>query len=214
MIGSSLIRFRTDPFLLLDTEGESLSLGFARPWQVSWAIATLKGGIEKVTTRYIHFADLDVSAEAAVKTRFDKDKYAKEALPANEVLSELNADLYSDAYRIIWQNGLGYDYWVHCNWMRACGHKPNDSYLTRTIDTHAILKARKKGWTPDITNPESFLRWQYQAVGYVEKGLKTNLTEVGHEMKIEHDYATTHDAESDIRLMFKVFQKAVYDVEF
>ena len=215
MIGSGLTRFSNDTFCAWDCEGEGLSLGFARPWQVAWGLATIKSGLDpaSIKMRYIRWPDLRISPDTARITRFDPVTYNREARPPCEVLGEFNADLYSPAHRGLFQNGLGYDVYVHANWMRACGLKPDFSYLLRSVDTHAILKARKKGWQPDISSPAAFLRWQYQAVGYIEKGLKTNLTEVGQEMGITHDYATTHDAASDIALMAKVWQKAVYEVE-
>lgn len=213
MIGSSLTRYNPS-FLLIDTEAESLNLAFTRPWQVAWGVSSLKE-INFIKTRWIWWDDLCVSRTAAIKTRFDPVAYKAKAQPANEVLTELLIDLLNPLHKIIWHNGLSYDIYAINNWARGCGLPPLDySLLCRSIDTNAILKAQIKGWTPDISSPEAFLAWQYKALDYVEKGLKTNLTQIGQARKVVHDYDKTHDAENDIQLMWKIFKEVVYQVEF
>lgn len=213
MVGNTLTRYHSS-FLCIDTETEGLNLAFHRPWQVAWCTADLKS-IHTIKSRYIWWPDLEVSRTAAIKTRFDPVVYKANARPAREVWDELASDLYNPSYKIVWQNGLGLDVYAINNWARGCGLPPLDySLLCRSIDTNAILKAQIKGWTPDISSPEAFLAWQYKALDYVEKGLKTNLTQIGQARKVVHDYDKTHDAENDIQLMWKIFKEVVYQVEF
>ncbi len=214
MVGNNLLRYHQTGFLIEDTEGESLNLAFTRPWQISWGLADLKQ-IHWIKTRYIWWPDLKVSRGAAAKTRFDPAVYKANARPAREVLDEYLTDRDNPAYRVVFQNGLGYDEYCKRNWERGCGldgPKWGD-HLLRVIDVNAILKARAKGWIPDISSPEAFLAWQYKSVDWIEKGLKTNLTQIGQMRQIEHDYDKTHDAENDIQLMWKIFKEVVYEVE-
>jgi hypothetical protein len=212
MIGSQLLRYHSTGFLCLDTEGESLNVGFTRPWQVAWMLADLKQ-VHWVKTRWIYWADLRVSRGAAIKTRFNPADYARNARPAAEVLAEFRADLLNPAYRPVWQSGLSYDNYAIRNWERGCGVAHDDSYLLRSVDTNPLLKAIVKGWQPDISSPEAFLAWQYKGANWIEKGLRTNLSDVGKARKIEHDYAGTHDAANDILLMYKIFKEIVYELE-
>lgn len=213
MVGSKLTRFATDPLMVTDVEGESLNLAFSRPWQVAWCLADLKQ-IHWTKVRWIWWPDLKVSRGAAIKTRFDPVAYKQKARPAKEVLDEYLVDLRNPAHRIVWMNGLGYDAYAQRNWERGCGVANDDSYLLRSIDLNAILKAQIKGWQPDISSPEAFLAWQYKALDWIEKGLKTNQTQIGQTRKIEHDYAGTHDAGNDTHLTWKITRQVVYEVEF
>ena len=220
-LGSGLNRYYAGDYLCFDIEGESLNLRTSRPWQVAWAIASLQDGIKSMSVVHPYWADLRVSRDAAIKTRFNPVEYAKVATPAEEALAQFNAALYNPIYKVVAQNILGYDLYVHANWCRACKQKPDwetapiqDTHLFRIIDTHAILKARVKSWKPDLSSPEAFLCWQYRSIDFIERGLRTNLEHVGKEMKIDHDYSTTHGAVSDTELLWKIFKRAVYEVEF
>lgn len=213
MVGQGLTRYHQGPFCIWDAEGESLHLRFSRPWQVAWAYTDLKQ-VHWVKSRFIYWKDLAVSRESAIITRFDPAKYKASARPAREVLDEFLTDLNRPDVRPVFQNGLGYDVYAKAAWERGCGVKPDYAYLLRTIDTNPLLKAHIKGWTPDISSPEAFLAWQYKGSAYVERGLKTNLTDVGKARKIEHDYAHTHDAANDVVLLWKILKELVYQVEF
>lgn len=215
MIGNSLHRFHPTGFMLLDTETESLNLRYSRPWQIAWGVCDTKGHFSSIKTRYIWFDDLHVSDDAARITRFDYNVYKAGARPAREVYEEFKVDRDNPEYKVVWQNGLHFDCYVIATLERALGIEPVwPGYLLRSIDTNALIKAQQKGWLPDVSSPEAFLAWQYRAVEWHEKGLKSNLTHAAKARGIEHDYSTTHDAESDIRLMGKVWAKVLYELEF
>lgn len=210
MLGENLVRFKDQKYLIWDLEAEGLNLFYTRPWQIAYAIATLKG-VEKIVTEYIYWEDLNVSKDAARITNFDIRKYKKEAKPAEEVLSKFDELLYSEQYHSLFHNGLNYDVYVHKTWRRLMGRKTDFSYLKRAYDTSAILKGYKKQWTPDFAN---FIKWQYQMNNFIEKGLKTNLTQMGKEFGIKHNYDSLHSADSDIDLTQKVFKETAYKYEF
>lgn len=214
MIGSSLNRYWSGDYVLWDLEAEGLNLAVHRPWQVAWAIASLKDGIKSIHVHYPYWKDLAVSKDAARITRFDPVLYQKRARPAKDVLTEFRAALLDPNSRSIFQSGFGYDSYILDNWCRGVGVPVDHSYLLRAIDTSGILKAKAKGWKPDMSDPQEWMAWQYSAYNWREKGLKTNLTDIGKARQIDHDYSTTHDAESDITLMWKIYREVVMEVEF
>ena len=214
MIGSSLHRYKDAArYAGIDFEAESLNLGFARPFQVSYCVADNKE-IKDIRSSFILWKDINMSSDAARITRFNRDLYFSTARPAEEVLAEYDAVVYDPSIEVIWQNGLNYDFYIHQNWRRLCGKPYDDSYVVRSLDMKALTQAMKKGWAPDISSPQAFLSWQYRVAEYTERGLKSNLEICGREEGIEHDYGTLHDALSDIVLMMKVFWKRLYQVEF
>lgn len=214
MIGSSLHRFKTNArYCGWDLETESLNLRFARPWQISYCTANNKE-IKTIKSDFIFWPDLQISEDAARITRFDMAAYKAMARPAGEVLAEFESVIYDPSVETIWQNGLGYDCYIHQNWRRLCGKSIDFSYIIRSIDLTTLTKALKKNWTPDISSPEAFLAWQYRVQAFHEKGLKSNLETCGKEEKIEHDYGALHDATNDVVLMMKIYWKRLYQLEF
>ncbi len=214
MIGSALHRFKTNPrYCGFDLEAEALNLRFTRPFQVAYCIADNKQ-IETIRSDFILWDDLRMSEDAARITRFDMATYKAQARPAADVLSEFDEVIYDPSIEVVWQNGLGYDLYIHRNWRRLCGKPIDDSYIWRSIDLTTLTKGLKKGWVPDISSPEAFLAWQYKAQDFHEKGLKSNLEFCGKEEGIEHDYTTLHEATSDILLMMKIYWKRLYQLEF
>lgn len=72
MIGSDLLRYnKAQKYLVWDVETTSLNLAYALPWQISYAVFTLDKILD-IQNKYIFWKDLQVSADAARITRFDK----------------------------------------------------------------------------------------------------------------------------------------------
>ncbi len=214
MIGASLNRYWDGDYVLWDQEAEGLNLAIHRPWQIAWAIASLKDGIKSIHVEYPYWKDLRVTKDAARITRFDPVLYAKKARPAKEVLREFRSVLLNPDHRPVFQNGLGYDVYILDNWCRGAGEPVDHSYLARSIDTSSVLKAKIKGWKPEIDDPVMWQGWQYKCQSWIERGLKTNLTDIGKARGIVHDYSTLHDAESDIKLMWEIYRQVAFEVEF
>lgn len=204
MIGSELLRYRLDTQRLVtwDTETESLNLFFSRPWQISYAIGTLKR-IEKIVTRYIYWKDLNISAAAAAITRFDRATYDRLAEPAELVLSDFESVLYDPDYLNAGHNLIGFDIDQHKNWRRGCGKSEDWSYLPRTLDTLALSKAYRGSFTPSGNR----WAWQYKLIhermskkkveGEPKKGGGASLGAMCKEFNIEYDPFQAHGAEYD-----------------
>ncbi len=210
MIGTELHRYYEGRYVIDDGESEGLTLWYNKPFQWAWAIADNKRIIE-IKTRYIHWDNLNMSADAARITRFNRLEWARQAKPAKEVLDEYEADLYNPAHRNVRHNGLGFDTYLHSYWRHLCG-KPRDySYVGRSIDTNCLMKAYFKGIKPDTAHP---LAWQYKMQNLIEKGLKTNLAVSCKTFGIEFDEGRAHEAGYDIVKTHEIFKELLYKIEF
>ena len=215
MIGASLTRFSVDQkWLCFDVESSGLNLCYTLPWEISYAVATLKGGIQSVHTHMIRWPNYRISEELAIKVHFDRARYEREALPPEEVWGEFSKLLYHPDVRAVGHNLIGFDCYMISTWRAAMGLPPDHSWLYRPlIDTNALAKAYYKQWKPDIETPESFLAWQYKAIEYRETGLKSSLGHMCREFKVEYDERGAHSAQYDIERNWLVFRELIWKVE-
>ncbi len=210
MIGASLLRYREDQrFLIYDFETEGLSLYHSRPWQISYAICTLKK-IESIVVRHLDWPDLKVSDGAARITRFDMRTHKSIAEDPSVVLADFDALIYDSQYHPTGHNILGFDVYVHQTWRRLCGKTVDWSYVPRSLDTNALTKAYKKQFKPDL---ENLLAWQYKCMHFREKGLKSSLGSVAREFGLEYDERYAHDAAYDCRVNHGVLNKLIWSLE-
>lgn len=210
MIGSDLLRYDKDRrYCVWDLETTGLCLGYALPWQLSYAVFTLERVIQQQTF-YIWWDNLPISEGAARVTRFDPRAYKESAMEPDEVLRSLEAQILDPAISSVGHNLLGYDTMIHAVWRRKLGLREDFSYLPRTFDTLALSKAYKKGLPVDRDNPLAF---QYRALSVVERGLKASLSTMGREFGIPFDEHRLHDASVDIRLNIEVFKQLLWKVE-
>lgn len=210
MIGSDLTRFWPGRFCVWDTESEGLNLAFHRPWEISYAICTLKGGIQSFHTSLIRWPDLDITEDAARITRFDRARYEAEARPAREVWDEFAPVLYDPEIRSVGHNTIGFDYAMINTWSRALGLPPDHSWAFRAYDTHCLAKGYKKGFEPDISSPLAFAAYQYRCQAWIEKGLKTSLGTMCGELGLEYDESRAHGAAYDCDRQWAVFRELVF----
>ncbi len=220
IVGSNLLRYRDDQqYLTVDTEAESLNLGFVRPFEASFATATLKGGISEVQTPTLLWKDLKMSADAARITKFDKAAYLTKAIDPRPVwYDQLRPKLLSKSYRIIWQNGLGFDVWALRNWAREVGDTSFNQYviedmLKRSLDIAMLYKAHKKKWPIDCSSPEAFLACQYRFHSHREVGFKFKLSVICKEFGIEFDEKVAHGAEYDSDRALQCAAKLIWALE-
>jgi DNA polymerase III alpha subunit (gram-positive type) len=215
MVGNNLSRYNLDQkWLAYDIESNGLNLRYNLPWELSYAVATLKGGIQSVHTHMIRWPNYRISDELAIKVHFDRARYEREALPPEEVWGEFSKLLYSPDVRAVGHNLLGFDYAMISTWRAAMGLPDDHSWLYRPlIDTNALAKAYYKGWKPEMENAEAFLAWQYKATEYKETGLKSSLGKMCGEFKIEYDPRVAHSAQYDIERNWLVFKELVWKVE-
>jgi DNA polymerase III epsilon subunit-like protein len=215
-IGTELLRYNNQQkFICPDCETTGLNLLYALPWQVGYVTFDLKNNLTK-ENRYIWWPDLKVSADAARITRFDYGYYKDKAEDPVKVLEELEDVLYSESYKVVSQNWLGYDSMIINSWRRALKLKPRYDYLYqpfKVYDTLAISRAIKKGIKPDTSSSNAFLSWQYKMQSIHQKGLKCSLGAIGKELGVVFDENSLHDALSDVLLNVEVFRKQVWNME-
>ena len=212
-IGAELLRYnKTQKYCIFDFETEGLSLGRSRPWQSSFIIVQDSSILEEHND-YVWWADLAVSQGAAIVTHFNYEDYKGKAKPAKEIYDKWASYIYDPQYICMGHNILGYDSMLAGTWARGIGAKPDYSWMIRSIDTNCISKAVKKGFKPEKSSPQAFLSWQLKLSSYVERGLKTNLTAMSKENKIEFDYATLHDGLQDIKLNNLLWDKLKWQIE-
>lgn len=205
-LGQELLRFKPNQkYLIFDLETEGLNLGFSRPYQIAYITFTLDD-ILKVKEDAILWSDLKMSPGAAAVTKFDKKAYLKRARDAKEVLAEFEELLFNPEYIICGHNILGYDVMIHQVWRRQIGLPTDYSYLARCIDTNILCKVYKKGLKIDRSN---LLAFQMRLDSLIEKGLKTKLSIMAEEFKINFDETQLHDALYDVTLNIEIFRKLV-----
>lgn len=193
-----------------DFETEGLNLIESRPWQLSYMICEGTKIIE-IFDKFIWFNDLRVSPEAARVTRFNYDDYKRKAEPPEQVLEQFESFLYNKEYLNIWQNGLGFDIYIHNLFRKICGKKTNYNYIDRIYDTNLLGKAIKYTNPPQIE--ENKLLWFYKLFNTHQRNIKTNLKTLCADNEIQYDSELAHDGKYDIVKTFEVFKKQIWKVE-
>ena len=199
-------------YMVADTETESLNLLCNnKPWGVSY-ILYQNGKILEEYNKYVWWNDLNISEGAARITRFDYQKYKEKAEDAAVILKDVQKYLLDPSIVKVFHNGSNFDCYIIKNWCEALSQKNNYSYLNDTIDTNALARAIKKGIKK--IERKDWKMMMFRFANYVEKGLKTNLTALGKEFKIEYDYENSlHDALQDVRLTALVFDQLKFRIE-
>lgn len=219
MVGNTLLRYATDQkWLIWDIESNGLNLYGSLPWELSYAICSLKNGIESTHTHMIRWPQFRITEMLSYKTHFDKARYEAEAKPPEVVWEEFGSKLYSPEYRSLGHNLLGFDVYMIAVWRRLMGLTPDHSWIGGgarwpLIDTAALAKAYKKRWTPDSSSPDALLSWMYKCESFNEKGLKTKLGVMCDEFKIEYDEAAAHSSLYDIQRNWLVAKELFWKVE-
>lgn len=198
--------FANYKYITFDFETESLSLGYARPWQLYFAIYNGYNLTEEYNY-YIKWDDLNVSRDAARITRFDPAKVEREGKDPKEVLNTFNSYLYNNDYFVIGANVFGYDCYIHNIFQSLCRIETNYNWLNRLYDTNCLSKAYRLG----IKAPENenLLIWQYKLNNFIRKGMKTSVKAMADEFKLEYDENNLHDAVFDTKLTWEIFKKLV-----
>jgi DNA polymerase III alpha subunit (gram-positive type) len=210
VIGSELLRYQADQeYVIFDFETSGLNLFTDVPWQCSFIICTLDRIIE-THDYYIKWDNLKVSRGAATVTGFNMDEYKRLARDPKEVLDIFESAIRPESRIPLGHNIIGYDTMIHQVWRRRLGLPADYSYLTRSIDTNALVKAYKKGFKIDQSN---LLAFQYKMLNYRERGLKSSLSSVAREFGISFNEYDLHKGHKDIELNWQVWRKLVWSVE-
>lgn len=208
-----LLRFdKEKEFVWLDFETESLCLYFEK--NLPWQIGMLKTRGDEIVDSYKAYIKWDrppnVSKGAALITKFDPLNIEKFGIDYREVVQK-TVDWTSKCLFLAGQNILAFDLYFLNGFYKIAG-KSSINLAEKIIDTHALAKGIKMGITFD-PRKSSLLEYQYQMIHTIAKGVKTNLTTLGHEYNVEHNYDGLHDALSDIQLNFKIWNKIKYQVD-
>jgi DNA polymerase III epsilon subunit-like protein len=207
---NDLLRFKKDQsYICVDTETEGLNLTFSKPWQVSWVVCRGHNIISK-HDHFIRWDNINVSADAARITGFDKDYYYSRAEDPMEVFKKLSKYLYDPSFLVIGQNLLGFDVYMINVWRKLMEMKSDYSYVNRIIDTKSISTAIFKNILPD---KENFLSWQYKMLHIREKGLKTSQAFMLKYYDIPHDPKKLHDSLYDVEMTFEIFKKQIFNID-
>lgn len=219
MVGAHLLRFdQEQKWAVFDIESNGLSLFYSLPWEISYATATLKNGIQSIQTEMIRWPNFQITDELARKVHFDRARYEAEAKPPEEVWSRFASILYSPEYRALGHRLLGFDIYMISVWRRAIGLPVDHSWRGGgdrwpVVDTDCLAKAYWKKWAPDLSSPDAFLAFQYRCEQWVEKGLKSNLGLMCKTFGVEYDEASAHSAEYDIGRNWLMFKEMVWKME-
>jgi hypothetical protein len=205
---NDLLRFEiAKKWLIFDFETEGLNLFSAKPWQLSYVIFDHKKPEYKFN-KFPFWPDLAVSKEAAQKTRFDYERYKSVATDPLEVLNEFESYLYDDDYYISGANLVNFDIYIHNNYRRLLGKKPNFSYIERIFDIQSIQKAIEIGYhKPDSISNAC---WNFKMANFHQKGIRVSVQALCKKYNIEYDTSQAHDGMWDCMKTFEILSKQLY----
>lgn len=207
-----LLRFNNkDEIVFIDIESYNLCLNLANnvPWQISM-IKVRGNEILAEKDMYVKWkTDLKISEEAAKITRYDKNKVDSIGIDPEEAFDMMDSWL-EPSYKIIGHNILNFDIYL-IKGMYENRKKPWKHLVKKVIDTNSLARGIKYGEFPQ--NGDDLMTYQYRMTNSPRKGVKTNMTSLGKEYGIEHDYEKLHDAIVDLRLNFKIWNKIKFQID-
>ena len=83
--------------------------------------------------------------------------------------------------------------------------------VNKIIDTNCLARGLKTD--NRYTHDHNLLEYQYKMYHTRVKGVRTNLSSLGKEYEIDHDYEKLHDALIDLQLNIKVWNKIKWQVD-
>lgn len=207
-----LLRFDKEKTLVfIDCETLNLCLNKCHnlPWQVS--MIKVQGNKSMAEKDFFLKWDthLTISEDAARITRYDQNKINKIGVKPEEVFPTIQ-DWLDNADYIVGHNVLGFDIYLIKDLYETHGAdwKP---LVNKFIDTNCLARGVKFG--EEYRQGDDLLAYQYRMYNKRKKGVRTNLTALGKEYEIEHDYANLHNAIVDLQLNIKVWNKLKWMIE-
>ena len=207
-----LLRFRKDKNLVfIDCETYNLCLNFCH--NVTWQVSMLEtDGTKKTDERdyYIKWdTDFKISDDAKRITRYDDNFVQENGKTLKQTLPTIQKWLDKADY-IVGHNILGFDIYLIKELYKLHGedYKP---LVPKIIDTNCIARGIKM--EIPYRAGEDFTEYQYRIYNTRRKGIRSNLTALGKEFGIDHDYANLHNALVDLDLNLKVWNKLKYSLE-
>ena len=208
-----LLRFdKSNTYVFIDCETFNLCLNssYNLPWQIAM-IKAVDG--KKIAEKdfYIKWdTELKIGEEAARITRYSQKKMDERGIPPEEAFPTIK-DWLDNADYIVAHNMLGFDLYL----IKDLYEENNLDYkhlMPKIIDTNSLARGIKMG-IPFRENQDSLIEYQYRMTNTRKKGVRTNLTALGKEFEIGHDYDKLHDAIVDLELNLKVWNKLKWQIE-
>ena len=209
----NFLRFdKEKEYVFIDCETFNLCLNSCHnlPWQI--AMLKVKGD-KKIAEKDFHVkwdTNLKISADAARITRFNPVDYNKRKIKFEEIFPTIKEWLDNADY-IVGHNILGFDIYLIKDFYNYAGEDYRH-LMDKIIDTNCVARGIK--FELPYKEGEDFLEYQYKLVHERRRGIKTNLTALGKEFQIEHNYDKLHDALVDLDLNLKVWNQLKYRLEF
>jgi len=211
-MNKDLLRFNQDKvYTFCDFETYNLCLNFCqnRPWQAG--LIKYKGNkILDSQDLYIKWdTDLKVGEEAARITGYNEKKFLSKAISPEEAFEQMSP-WFDECDYIVGHNFLGFDLYLLKGYYEFMGESYNH-LVEKIIDTNCLARGIKydipfRNEGGKLSNRELCL-YQYKILNTRRRRVKSNLTALGKEFDIEHDYDKLHDAIVDLRLNIKVWNK-------
>lgn len=208
------LRFNKEAkIVFIDVETFNLALNFQinRPWQ----IALLKVQGETVLQEVDLMVKWDdckfsIGAGAAAITKFNQTIFNQRSITPDAAFPQFWEHL-KWADRIIMHNGLRFDIYFLKGFAEYMGEDWS-FILDKVIDTKSVAQGIKLG-RPYNPSGDIWIEYQYKMANDHTKGIKTNLTALGKENGIPHDYENLHNALVDLHLNLKIWNKLKYQLE-
>ncbi|MEK6883514.1 MAG: exonuclease domain-containing protein [Nanoarchaeota archaeon] len=210
-MNKDFLRFDKDKDLVFfDMETLNLCLNFSHnlPWQI--ALLRSKNGLKVDFKDYYIKWDtkLKISKGAAEITKYDQSKVDKFGVSPKEAFDKMY-EWFTEADYVLGHNIFGFDLYLFKEFCLLM-NKPYKQFLPKFLDTNCLAKAIKLQKT--ISLNEDLTCFQYKLYNTRVKGIRTNLTALGKEFEIEHDYDNLHNALVDLELNLKVWNKLKYAI--
>lgn len=208
------LRFKKDAKLAFcDVETFNLALNFQinRPWQVA-ALKVVGETIVETADVMVKWDDCKfrIGRGAAAITKFNQTYFDSRAITPDEAFPQF-WPILKWADHIIMHNGIRFDIYLLKGYAEYMGE--DWSFLMdKIIDTKAIAQGIKLN-RPFNPADDNWFEYQYRMANDFTKGIKTNLSALGREFGIEHDYDNLHNAVVDLQLNLKVWNKLKYQLE-
>lgn len=207
-----LLRFDKEKTLVF-IDCETLNLCLNKCHNLPWQISMIKvKGDKKIADKdfYIKWdTGLKISEDAARITRYSQTKMDRKGIPPEEAFPTIQ-DWLDNSDIIVGHNVLGFDIYLIKDFYETHGAdwKP---LVSKFIDTNCLARGVKIG--PEYRQGDDLMAWQYRMLHTRKKGVRTNLTALGKEYEIEHNYDKLHDALVDLELNIKIWNKLKWQLE-